>query len=50
MLQYALSLKALTSGTGAFEMEFDHFSPLGSRETELLVKDYQAHRKNDVDS
>ncbi len=50
MLQYALSLKALTSGTGAFEMEFDHYSPLGSRETELLVKDYQAHRRNDGES
>jgi elongation factor G len=43
--QYALQLKALTSGTGAFEAEFDHYSPLGAKETEALVKEYQAHRK-----
>jgi elongation factor G len=43
--QYALQLKALTSGTGAFEAEFDHYSPLGPKETETLVKEYQAHRK-----
>ncbi len=50
LLQYALTLKALTSGTGAFELEFDHYSPLGARETDQLVKEYQAHRKNDLDS
>ena len=43
--QYALQLKALTSGTGAFETEFDHYSPLGAKETDALVKEYQAHRK-----
>ena len=43
--QYALQLKALTSSTGAFEAEFDHYSPLGAKETEALVKEYQAHRK-----
>ncbi len=43
--QYALQLKALTSGTGAFEAEFDHYSPLGAKETETLVRAYQAHRK-----
>ncbi len=43
--QYALQLKALTSGTGVFEAEFDHYSPLGAKETEALVKEYQAHRK-----
>jgi elongation factor G len=43
--QYALQLKALTSSTGAFEADFDHYSPLGAKETEVLVKEYQAHRK-----
>jgi elongation factor G len=43
--QYALQLKALTSGTGVFEADFDHYSPLGAKETEALVKEYQAHRK-----
>ncbi len=43
--QYALQLKALTSSTGAFETSFDHYSPLGAKETEALAKEYQAHRK-----
>ena len=43
--QYALQLKALTSSTGAFEAEFDHYSPLSAKDTEPLVKEYQAHRK-----
>ena len=43
--QYALQLKALTSSTGAFEADFDHYSPLGAKETEVLVREYQAHRK-----
>jgi len=43
--QYALQLKALTSSTGAFEADFDHYSPLGSKETEALAKEYQEHRK-----
>jgi elongation factor G len=43
--QYALQLKALTSSTGAFEAEFDHYSPLGAKETEILTKEYQDHRK-----
>lgn len=42
---YALQLKALTSSTGSFEAAFDHYSPLGARETAALVKEYQAHRK-----
>ena len=45
ILQYTLQLKALTSGTGVFETEFDHYSPLGARETEALALEYQAHRK-----
>ncbi len=43
--QYALQLKALTSSTGAFETSFDHYSPLGAKETDALAKEYQAHRK-----
>jgi elongation factor G len=43
--QYALQLKALTSSTGAFEAEFDHYSPMSAKDSEPLVKEYQAHRK-----
>ena len=48
ILQYALQLKALTSSTGAFEVEFDHYSPLGTKETDVLVKEYLAHRREGI--
>lgn len=45
MLQYALQLKSMTSGTGAFEMEFDHYSQLGAKESQMLMHEYEVHRK-----
>ncbi len=42
--QYALQLKSITSSTGAFEMEFDHYDPLGARESQTLIQEYQASR------
>lgn len=42
--QYALQLKSITSSTGLFEMEFDHYEPLGAKESQALIQEYQAHR------
>lgn len=42
--QYALQLKSITSSTGAFEMVFDHYDPLGAKESQALIQEYQAHR------
>lgn len=45
MLQYALQLKSMTSGTGAFDLEFDHYSQLGPKESQMLIHEYEVHRK-----
>ncbi len=42
--QYALQLKSITSSTGAYEMKFDHYDTLGSKETQALIQEYQEHR------
>ena len=42
--QYALQLKSITSSTGAYDAVFDHYDPLGAKETQALIQDYQAHR------
>ncbi len=31
MLRYAIDLKSITSGTGGFEMEFNHYSPISGK-------------------
>ncbi|OHD11510.1 MAG: GTP-binding protein [Spirochaetes bacterium GWB1_48_6] len=45
MMQYALELKSLTSGTGGFDLDFDHYSQLGPKESQNLIHEYEAHRK-----
>jgi elongation factor G len=42
LLRYAIDLKALTSGTGSFEIEFDHYSPISGRIAEEVIKAAQA--------
>jgi elongation factor G len=42
LLRYAIDLKALTSGTGSFEIEFSHYSPISGRLAEDVIKAAQA--------
>ncbi len=42
LLRYAIDLKALTSGTGSFELEFDHYSPISGRIADDVIKAAQA--------
>ncbi|MCX7032027.1 MAG: elongation factor G [Spirochaetes bacterium] len=42
LLRYAIDLKALTSGTGSFEVEFDHYSPISGRIADEVIKAVQA--------
>jgi elongation factor G len=37
MLNYAIDLKSMTSGTGSFEIEFSHYEPLTGRNAELVI-------------
>ncbi len=38
LLRYAIDLKAMTSGTGTFETEFDHYSPVTGKHAEDIIK------------
>jgi elongation factor G len=38
LLRYSIDLKAITSGTGSFEMEFDHYSPITGRIADDVIK------------
>lgn len=44
LMRYALDLKALTAGTGSFELSFDHYSPISGRIAEEVIKAAQAAR------
>ncbi|MBN1525880.1 MAG: elongation factor G [Spirochaetales bacterium] len=38
LLRYSIDLKAITSGTASFEMEFDHYSPITGKIAEDVIK------------
>lgn len=38
LLTYSLDLKAMTSGTASFEMEFSHYQPIAGRIAENVIK------------
>jgi elongation factor G len=44
LLRYAIDLRSLTSGTGSFEVEFDHYSPITGKIAEDVVKAAQAFK------
>lgn len=38
LLRYSIDLKAMTSGTGGFEVEFDHYAPISGKIAEDVTK------------
>ncbi|TVR58992.1 MAG: elongation factor G [Spirochaetaceae bacterium] len=38
LLRYSIDLKSITSGTGGFEMDFDHYSPISGKIAEDVIK------------
>jgi len=42
LMRYAIDLKALTSGTGSFEIEFSHYSSISGRIAEDVIKAAEA--------
>ena len=38
MLNYAIDLKSMTSGTGSFELAFDHYETLAGKMAEDVIK------------
>ncbi|MDR2499729.1 MAG: elongation factor G [Treponema sp.] len=44
LLRYSIDLRSITSGTGSFNMEFDHYAPIAGRIAEDVIKAAQAFR------
>jgi len=50
LLKYAIDLKSITSGTGSFEVEFDHYSPISGKIAETIINEAKARRGTTVAS
>jgi elongation factor G len=44
LLRYAIDLRSMTSGTGSFEVEFDHYAPITGKIAEDVIKAAQAFK------
>lgn len=44
LLRYAIDLKAMTSGTGSFTVDFDHYSPISGKIAEDVIKHAQTFK------
>ena len=42
LLRYAIDLKSITSGTGGFEVEFDHYSPVTGKIADDIIRASEA--------
>ncbi|MDR2109999.1 MAG: elongation factor G, partial [Spirochaetaceae bacterium] len=44
LLRYSIDLRSITSGTGSFSVEFDHYSPISGKIADEVIKTAQAFR------
>ncbi len=44
LLRYAIDLKSITSGTGGFEVEFDHYSPISGKIADDVIKQAETEK------
>ncbi len=42
LLRYSIDLRSITSGTASFDVEFDHYSPIGGKIAETVIQDAKA--------
>jgi len=47
LLRYAIDLRSMTSGTGSFEVDFDHYAPITGKIAEDVAKAAQAFRTHE---
>ena len=45
LLRYAIDLKSITSGTGGFELEFDHYSPISGKISDDVITEARAAKE-----
>ncbi len=46
LMRYSIDLRSITSGTGSFEMSFDHYSPISGKIADDVIKAAQADKEN----
>jgi elongation factor G len=49
LLRYSIDLRSITSGTGSFSVDFDHYSPISGKIADEVVKAAQAFRVQETD-
>jgi elongation factor G len=49
LLRYSIDLRSITSGTGSFNVEFDHYSPISGKTADDVIKAREGHRIVDSD-
>jgi elongation factor G len=49
LLRYSIDLRSITSGTGSFSIEFDHYAPISGRIAEDVIKAAQAFRVQEAE-
>jgi elongation factor G len=49
LLRYSIDLRSITSGTGSFSMEFDHYAPISGRIAEDVIKAAQAFKVQETE-
>lgn len=47
--RYAIELKALTSGTGSYDVEFSHYSPVSGKLAESIIEEGRSRMTHDED-
>ncbi|TVQ41047.1 MAG: elongation factor G [Spirochaetaceae bacterium] len=46
LMRYSIDLRSITSGTGSFEVAFDHYSPISGKIADDVIKAAQAGKEN----
>ncbi|MDR2364025.1 MAG: elongation factor G [Spirochaetaceae bacterium] len=49
LLRYSIDLRSITSGTGSFSVEFDHYAPISGKIAEEVIKTAQAFRVQEAE-
>lgn len=47
VLNYVIDLKSMTSGTGSFDMEFDHYDRLTGKLADDVIAEGRKHMRSD---
>jgi elongation factor G len=49
LLRYSIDLRSMTSGTGSFGVEFDHYAPIAGKIADEVIKAAQAFRVQETE-